>query len=76
MRTKYLETLDELMQLVVFHGRTLEAAFADVHVDTADGAALRLIVNTCLDQLEPYNCARYNLARGMTQRWINAGRRR
>jgi hypothetical protein len=46
MRTKYLETLDELMQLVVFHGRTLEAAFADVHLDTADGAALRLIVNT------------------------------
>ena len=46
MRTKYLETLDELMQLVVFHGRTQEAAFADVHLDTADGAALRLIVNT------------------------------
>ena len=64
------------MQSVVFHGRTLEAAFADVLIDTADSAALHLIANTELDQLEPYNCARYNLARGMTQRWIDAGRRR
>ena len=76
IRTKYRQTLNELMQFVVFHGRTLEAAFADVHVDTADSATLRLIANTELDQLEPYNCARYNLARGMTQRWIDAGRRR
>jgi hypothetical protein len=46
MRTMYRETLDELMQLVMFHGRTQEAAFADVHVDTADEAAPRLIVKT------------------------------
>jgi Fic family protein len=76
MRTKYRQVLNELMQLVVFHGRTLEAAFADVLIDTTDSAALHLIANTELDQLEPYNCARYNLARGMTQRWIDAGRRR
>ncbi len=76
IRTKYRQALNELMQFVVFHGRTLEAAFADVHVDAADGAALRLIANNELDQLEQYNCARYNLARGMTQRWIDAGRRR
>jgi Fic family protein len=76
IRTKYRQALNELMQFVVFHGRTLEAAFADVQVDTADSAALHLIANTELDQLEQYNCARYNLARGMTQRWIDAGRRR
>ena len=76
IRTKYRQTLNELMQFVVFHGRTLEAAFADVHVDAADSAALLLIANTELDQLEQHNCARYNLARGMTQRWIDAGRRR
>lgn len=76
IRTKYRQTLNELMQFVVFHGRTLDAAFTDVHVDAADGAALRLIANTELDQLEPYNCARYNLARGITQRWIDAGRLR
>jgi Fic family protein len=76
LRTKYRQTLNELMQFVVFHGRTLEAAFADVHVDAADRSALRLIANTELDQLEQHNCARYNLARGMTQRWIASGRRR
>jgi len=76
IRIKYRQTLNELMQFVVFHGKTMDASFADVHVDAADSAALRLIADTELDQLEPYNCARYNLARGMTQRWIDAGRRR
>jgi Fic family protein len=76
IRTKYRQALNELMQFVVFHGRTLHAAFADVHVDAADSEALRLVANTELDQLEQYNCARYNLARGMTQRWIDEGRRR
>ncbi len=74
IRTKYRQALNELMQFVVFHGRTLEAAFADVYVDAFDISALRHIANTELDQLEQHNCARYNLARGMTQRWIDAGR--
>lgn len=47
-----------------------------VRVDAADLATLRVIVNTELDHMEQYNCARYNLARGMTQRWIDAGRLR
>jgi Fic family protein len=76
IRTKYRQALTELMQFVVFHGRTLDAAFAEVQVDDADSAALRRIANTELDQMEQYNCARYNLARGMTQQWIAAGRRR
>lgn len=76
IRIKYRQTLNKLMQFVVLDGKTLDASFADVHVDAADSAALRLIADTELDQLEPYNCARYNLARGMTQRWIDAGRRR
>ena len=57
IRTKYRQTLNELMQLVVFHGRTLDDAFAEVHVDAADSAALRLIMNTELDHLEQHNCA-------------------
>jgi hypothetical protein len=64
------------MQFVVIHGRTLEDALSQVPVAAADVMALRVIVNTELDQLEQYNCARYNLARGMTQRWIDAGRPR
>ena len=76
VRTQYRQTLNELMQFVVFHGQTLEAALAEVQVDAADRAALRRIAHTELDHLEQHNCARYNLARGMTQRWIDAGRHR
>ena len=76
IRIKYRQTLNELMQFVVFYGKTLDASFADVHFDAADSAALRGIADTELDQLESYNCARYNLSRAMTQIWIDAGRRR
>jgi hypothetical protein len=76
VRARHRQALNELMQFVVFYGRTLEDAFSEVPVDAADLAALRVIANTELDHLEPYNCARYNLARGMTQRWIDAGRPR
>jgi hypothetical protein len=64
------------MQLVVFHGRTLDSALSELPVDAPDLAALRVIANTELDHLEQFNCARYDLARGMTQRWIAAGRPR
>lgn len=64
------------MRHLPLNGRTLDAAFSEVHIDVAESVALRLIANTELDQLEQHNCARYNLARGMTQRWIDAGRRR
>ncbi len=76
IRARYRQALNELMQFVVFYGRTLEDAFSEVPVAAADLAALRVIAHTELDHLEPYNCARYNLARGMTQRWIDAGRLR
>ena len=76
LRVRYRQALNELMQLVVFYGQTLEAAWSAVPVDAADLAALRVIANTELDHLEQYNCARYNLARGMTQRWIDGGRPR
>ena len=76
LRTRYRQALNEHMQFVVFYGRTLENAFAEVPIDAADSAALRTIVNTELDHLEQYNCARYNLARGTAQRWIDAGRPR
>jgi len=76
VRARHRQALNELMQLVVFFGRTLEDAFSEVPVDAVDLAALHVIANTELDHLEPYNCARYNLSRGMTKRWIDAGRPR
>lgn len=76
LRARYRQALNELMQFIVFYGRKLEDAFLEVSVDAADLASLRVIANTELDCLEQYNCARYQLARGMTQRWIDAGRPR
>jgi len=76
IRARYRQALDELMQFVVVYGRKLEDAFSEVSVDAADLAALRVIANTELDHLEQYNCARYDLARGMTQKWIDGGRHR
>lgn len=76
VRARYRQALNELMQFVVLQGQTLDDAFSQVAVAAADGAALRVIAHTELDQLEPYNCARYNLARNLTQRWIDAGRLR
>jgi hypothetical protein len=68
--------MNELMRFVVFYGWTLEDALSDVPIAATDLAALRVIANIELDDLEQYNCARYNLARGVTQRWIDAGRPR
>lgn len=76
LRARYRQALNELMQFVVFYGRKLDDAFLEVPVAAADLATLRVIANTELDHLEQYNCARYNLARGVTQRWIDAGRPR
>lgn len=64
------------VRFVVFYGRILNDAFSEVRVDAADLAALRVIARTELDRMEQYNCAYYNLALGMTQRWIDAGRPR
>jgi hypothetical protein len=64
------------MQFIVFYGKNLDDAFSAVPIAAADLAALRTIANTELDHLELYNCARYNLARGTTQRWIDEGRPR
>ena len=51
LRAQYRQALNELMQFVVFHGRTLEEAFSEVPVDAADLVALRAIANTELDHL-------------------------
>ena len=76
IRARYRTTLNELMTFVVSRNQTLEDAFLNVTVETADLTALRTIANTELDHLEQYNCARYNLARGTTKKWIDAGRPR
>jgi len=74
IRIRYRQVLNEIIQLVVFYGKKLNDALTEISVTAADQAALRTIADTELDHLEQYNCARYNLARGITQKWIDAGR--
>lgn len=76
LRARYRQTLNEIMQWVVMHRQPKQTALAAVHVDPNDLPGLNEIINTELDHLEVYNCARYNLARGVTQTWISAGRPR
>jgi hypothetical protein len=76
LRVRYRQTLNEIMQCVVMHRQPQKTAFAAFHVDPNDLPGLNEIVNTELNHLEVYNCARYNLARGVTQTWISAGRPR
>lgn len=76
LRAQYRHSMNELMQFVVRHGWTLDAAFSEVSVASADKEALRIIVDVELDHLETHNCAVYNLQRDVTQCWIDAGRPR
>lgn len=76
LRARYRQTLNELMQLVVFHGKTLEESLPQVDILPSDLGGIRAIASAELDHLEQFNCARYNLPRTMTQRWIDAGRPR
>lgn len=53
-----------------------EDSLLQVDIQPGDLAGARAIASKELDHLEQYNCARYNLSRKMTQRWIDAGRQR
>jgi hypothetical protein len=55
--------MTELMQFVVFHGRTLDYAFSEVPVDVADLAALRVIAHT-----ESNTTARFTTSREARRR--------
>ncbi|WP_228769075.1 Fic family protein [Limnohabitans sp. 2KL-3] len=76
LRARYRQTLNEIMQWLVMHRQPQQTALAAVQVDPQDLPGLNEIVNTELNHLEVYNCARYNLARGVTQTWNTAGRPR
>lgn len=76
LRIQYRHGLNELMQGVVAHGQTLDEALSYVSVQPRDRKQLRAIAEKELHEMEEYNCARYGVTRGMTRRWIEAGRKR
>jgi Fic family protein len=76
LRARYREQLNETLRIVVYDGRDLANALASVRLADEDRAAFKDMVNSELDHLEPYNCARYRLPMGRTQEWIDRGRPR
>jgi len=76
VRSRYREQLGEAIRQVVYYGLAVGKAVDALGVPQADRAAFDAIVDTELQHLQPYNCARYRLPFGKTQAWIDAGRPR
>jgi Fic/DOC family protein len=70
LRVQYREHLINAIQDVVRTGRTLQEAIAAAAVPPADQAQFRALLQTELEQLEVYNCARYRLNIRNAQEWI------
>lgn len=75
MRVRYREQLGEAVRQVVHFGLTVDKAINGLAIPGADAAVFNGMLNSELQHLEPYNCARYRLHIGRTQEWIDKGRR-
>jgi Fic family protein len=76
VRSRYREQLGEAIRQIVYYGLQMGTAVDALGVDPADRAAFDAIVDTELQHLQPYNCARYRLPFSKTQAWIDSGRPR
>jgi Fic/DOC family len=76
LRVRYREQLGEAMRQVVHSGRTVDQAVEGLAIAAADAAVFDAMLESELQHLEPYNCARYRLPIGKTQEWIDKGRLR
>ncbi len=74
VRSRYREQLGEAIRQIVFYGLSQDKAVAALGVAAGDQLAFNAILQTELQHLQPYNCARYRLPFGRTQAWIDAGR--
>lgn len=73
LRARYRDQIGDLVRRVV-GGGILACALEAMGLPEADRAAVRDIVRTELDHLQPYNCARFRLNLASVERWIAAGR--
>ncbi|MGF6933468.1 Fic family protein [Paraburkholderia sp. UCT70] len=76
LRARYREHLGEAIRQIVFFSSTLDRAVEAVKVPDVDIAAFNNMLNSELEHLEAYNCARYRLPMRKTQEWIDKGRPR
>ena len=74
MRMRYREQLGEAVRQIVYFGRDVVQAVEGLGIPAADAAVFDRMLETELQHLEPYNCARYRLPIGKTQEWIEKGR--
>jgi hypothetical protein len=68
--------MGEAVRQVIRFGRTVDRAVAGLAIPAPDAAAFDALLGSELQHLQPYNCARYRLPIGKTQRWIDKGRLR
>jgi Fic family protein len=76
VRSRYREQLGEAIRQIVYYGIPMGTAVDALGVVPADRAAFDAILETELQHLQPYNCARYRLPFSKTQVWIDSGRPR
>ena len=73
-RKKYREHLGEAVRQIVAAGTPFADAVATLGVAAEDQAPFAELLREELQLIEPYNCARYRLPIGTTEKWIGNGR--
>ncbi|HVB48811.1 MAG TPA: Fic family protein [Burkholderiales bacterium] len=73
-RAKYREHVGEAVRQIVAAGAPLADAIATLGITAEDQAPFADLLREELQLLEPYNCARYRLAIGTAEKWIENGR--
>ncbi|HEY5582427.1 MAG TPA: Fic family protein [Rhodoferax sp.] len=73
-RARYREHLGDAIRQVVDEGATVTEAVAALSIPAADQESFQAVLRRELQNLEPFNCARYRLAFGKTEGWIKSGR--
>jgi hypothetical protein len=74
LRLQFREALNEAMGIIVRDGETAEQATGALALSPEQVALFRPLLDTELQRLDVYNCARYRLTMGQVKRWVEAGR--
>jgi Fic/DOC family len=74
LRAKYREELGDAVRQIVGSGTPLVAAVQSLHIADEHREAFIEMLSKELNYLEPYNCARYRLNIGLTEKWVAKGR--
>jgi len=76
LRLRYRELLNDAIGLVVRERKPLDATLAELGLTATAAPGFRQLLESELQILEVFNCARYRLTMNATEAWIAAGRPR